>query len=131
MIKAIEVMIKVIPSLFVGGVVGVGVGVVAFGVVRELIGLYRGDAEIVAVWIAVIIGLVAATLAYKIINFKLGDKLSIFLGDKLKNWYCRINNKQRIIVWVLSILLSATPPGWILLVWWWLPLLIHFEYIRE
>ena len=50
---------------------------------------------------------------------------------KLKNWYFKINKKQRIIVWVVSILLAATNPiGWFLIFWWWLPILTYLEYKR-
>tara|TARA_B100001063_G_scaffold239659_1_gene263529 strand:+ start:12758 stop:12946 length:189 start_codon:yes stop_codon:yes gene_type:complete len=51
---------------------------------------------------------------------------------KLKNWYYNINKKQRIIVWAVSILLTATNPiGWVFFAWWWLPLLTYLEYSRE
>lgn len=50
---------------------------------------------------------------------------------KLKNWYYNINKKQRLIIWAVSVLLSATNPlGWVFLVWWLLPLLTYLEYTR-
>lgn len=62
------------------------------------------------------------------------DKTMYMLGgkySKLKNWYFNINNKQRTIVWVISVLITATNPiGWIFFVWWWLPLLTYLEYNR-
>ena len=62
-------------------------------------------------------------------NDKVKEKIK---SNKLKNWYSNINKKQRIIVWIISVLLSATNPiGWISLVWWLIPTLIYLEYCRE
>jgi len=51
--------------------------------------------------------------------------------NKLKEWYFGINKKQRIIVWIVSLLVCATNPiGWLFFAWWWLPLLTFMEYKR-
>ena len=51
---------------------------------------------------------------------------------KLKNWYNGINKKQRIIVWILSVLVTGSNIyGWLFFVWWWLPTLTYLEYNRK
>lgn len=51
---------------------------------------------------------------------------------KLKNWYNNMNKKQRIIIWIVSVLLTGSNPiGWVFFAWWWLPTLTYLEYNRN
>jgi len=50
---------------------------------------------------------------------------------RLKKWYFNINNKQRVIIWIILLSVCAIPFfGWFFIAPWLIPALIYMEYCR-
>jgi hypothetical protein len=55
-----------------------------------------------------------------------------FRIEKLKSWYASVTKKQRNILWVSVILISAIPiVGWVFIAPWLIPLMLFLEYHRS
>ena len=47
-------------------------------------------------------------------------------------WYAQLNKKQRIIMWIAALLISAIPfVGWFFIAPWCIPLMIYLEFKYE
>ena len=50
----------------------------------------------------------------------------------LTQWYSALNKKQRIIMWIAALILSAIPVlGWFLIAPWCIPLMLYLEFKYE
>jgi hypothetical protein len=57
-----------------------------------------------------------------------------YMGSKIKNlksWYSSVTKKQRNLLWISAILISAIPIiGWVFIAPWLIPLMLFLEYHR-
>ena len=88
-----------------------------------------------AIWTVIIfclIGLyeIIKNLKLKKSNGDLGHKMNKI--QRLKQWYANVTKKQRNILWVFALLISAIPfVGWVFIAPWLIPLMLFLEYHRS
>jgi hypothetical protein len=87
-----------------------------------------------AIWTVIIFGLIGIYELIKKIRTRSQNNEGVYMGSKikqLKSWYSSVTKKQRNLLWVSAILISAIPiVGWVFIAPWLIPLMLFLEYHR-
>ncbi|WP_262967272.1 hypothetical protein [Methylobacter psychrophilus] len=87
-----------------------------------------------AIWTGIIFGLIGIYELIKKIRTRSQNNEGVYMGSKitqLKSWYTSVTKKQRNLLWVSAILISAIPiVGWVFIAPWLIPLMLFLEYHR-
>ena len=87
-----------------------------------------------AIWTVIIFGLIGIYELIKKIRTRSQNNEGLYMGSKikqLKSWYSSVTKKQRNLLWVSAILISAIPIiGWVFIAPWLIPLMLFLEYHR-
>lgn len=88
-----------------------------------------------ALWTGIIFGLIGIYELIKKFRTRSKNNDGVYMGSRikeLKSWYASVTKKQRNILWVGAILISAIPIiGWVFIAPWLIPLMLFLEYHRS